>query len=108
MEGIRFYADAGEQRSKSASKKHVAFTRANLRKWANEGVLCNCIALFEGSEHMCHDGAQEALVGLTDCSNAAVCSSAVSREYLRKHCVRIDEALARRLHPLLAARLDAE
>lgn len=108
MDGIHFYADAGERRSKSASKKHVAFTRANLRKWANEGVYCNVVALFTGREHQCHDGAQEALVGLTDCSNAAPASSAVSREYLRRHCVRIDEALARRLHPRMFARLDTD
>lgn len=107
MDGIHFYADAGE-RSKSASKKHVAFTRANLRAWADKGIHCNVVALFIGYEHHCYDGSIEALVALTDCSNSSVASSSVSREYLRKHCVRIDEVLARRLHPLMFAGLDTD
>ena len=108
MDGIHFYADAGDGRAKSASKKHVAFTRANLRKWANDGVYCNVVALFTGDEHRCYNGSIEAIVAVTDCSNAPVASSSVSRDYLYKHCVRIDEALARRLHPLMFARLDTD
>lgn len=67
----------------------------------------NCVALFLGKEHQCHDYSQEALSATFIHPNSDVSAGSVSREYLRG-CRRIDEMLARKLHPRLFARLDSE
>lgn len=110
MNGYRFYADAGAERSKSASKKHCAFTRANLREWARNGIQCNVVAvLLPEREHgwiSNGEWIQEALVATFYHENSDTSCSGVAHSYLRKHCVRIDETLARLLHPVLFQRLD--
>lgn len=96
MKGIKFFAEMPECRpSKNKSKKFPeAFTRANLAQMAGEGGKCNCIAQV---------GTDYAVGSVTDTPNSGVCTIDPSRDYLATRCVRISEALARKLHPVLFA-----
>lgn len=108
MKGITFHAELDARRgSKSGCKRFWPFTRALLREWAEMGHKCAIVAVFQGSAHRCHDGSQEALVSTFDQEDSDVSLGSVSRVYLHKRTVRIDEALARRLHPRVFVRLDA-
>lgn len=111
MKGYRFFADNGGENSKSGSKKHRPFTRRNLRDTADHGRQVNCIALFVNDDGRYSytpgkDVVMEGLAAVFGTSNSGVNVTGVSQEYLRKHCVRIPENLARKLHPALFARLD--
>jgi hypothetical protein len=88
MNGIRFY-----QEFRDKSKRHSAGT-------VIAALVCN--GSFWSSGKICF----EALSGLFDYSNSAVCGGAVSRDYLRCRCKRIGEAKARTIHPVLFERLD--
>jgi len=88
MNGIRFY-----QEFKDKSKVKPAGTVVAL-------LVCN--GPFRSDGTVCY----EADVGLFDHPNSAVCSSAVSLDYLRCRCKRIGQAKARTMHPALFERLD--
>lgn len=94
MKGFRFYAEMlDHRRSKSASKKHSAFTRATLAKGAANSLYCNCLALTPDLEG--------ATVAVEMRNSPHIVWGGASRDYLRTRCVRVSEALARRLHPAL-------
>jgi NAD(P)-dependent dehydrogenase (short-subunit alcohol dehydrogenase family) len=105
--GISFHAElpAGWQ-SKSGCKSHPPFTRRTLKEWAERGVTCNVVAVFgpgfPGSP------LSEALVATFGHSDSDVSAGQVHRDYLRSRTVRVDAATALKLHPRLAARLEAE
>jgi hypothetical protein len=83
-------------------------TRKQLREAAERGELCNVVALMLGDEHLCRsDYSQECLSATFGHADSDTSLGSVSRDYL-KGCRRIPEALARKLHPRLFARLDAE
>ena len=111
MKGYRFYAELPDSwGSKSASKKQPAFTRKLLEGYAGRGSHCNCIAVpLEDDGRPMYQGstlnfdAFGVVLTHTPRSVEGVSSNA---EYLRKRCVRIDEALARRLHPQLFTYLE--
>lgn len=112
MKEYRFYAEMPEQqRSKSGSKQHLPFTRRTLRGLAEGGHYNNCIAVLldekGGPLYHPHDDCVDAFAPLFERANSDVMLSGPSQGYLRRRCVRIDEALARRLHPALFLRLDA-
>lgn len=114
MRGYKFYADlAGtvvqpEQCDNRFADDVPLFakrtTRKQLREAAERGERCNVVAVLEGEEHRCQDYSQEAIVSTFGHADSDVGLGAVSRDYLRK-CRRIDEALARKLHPRLFAYL---
>lgn len=111
MKAYRFYAEMPEDRgSKSASKRYDAFTRKALQTMAVVGQRCNVIAVLldKRGRPLWHVGndQMDAICPMNDLSNAQVQSGSPSRGYLRERCVRIDEDLARKLHPRLFAYLD--
>jgi hypothetical protein len=109
MRDITFYAEMPDSwASKAACKSHVAFTRFTLNHWAATGKHNNCLAVW-GKPYLTQGPipVNECLSAVLYTSNSDVNVGAVSREHLQKRCVRISEELARKLHPKLAARLDA-
>lgn len=110
MKGYRFYAEMDEARgSKSASKRWGAFNRNWLQWYANENGYVNCIAvLLENGQPMYQGSTMrfDVISAVNGCSNAPVCLGGADNDYLRKRCVRIDEDLARRLHPRLFSVLE--
>lgn len=106
MKGYRFYAELPEHRgSKSGSKQHLPFTRRYLEGLAAGNYHHNVVAipLNEKGQPLWHVGepVMDSFAGLNDRANAPVCSTSTSRDYLRTRCVRIDAALAKKLHPNL-------
>lgn len=117
MKNYRFYAEMDEERgSKLASMRWGAFTRSWLNWFANENGYVNCVAIpldekgdplwQQPGMSMHRSDFMDAIAAVNDRSNAPVESFSVERGYLRKRCVRIDEALARRLHPRLFSYLE--
>jgi hypothetical protein len=100
MKGYRFYAEMPQDwKSKSGCKSHKPFTRANLEKTEQ----CNVVAvLLDERGQLRWQGStmnMDAIAVPIEYSNGAVALASVSRDYLRKRCVRIDAALAKKLHP---------
>lgn len=108
MKGYRFYAELpvvpDGRKTKAGRKGNPSFTRKNLRDGLF-GPHVNVVAvmldenqrpMWQGSS----DG-MDAVAAATNVRNAGVIACSVSRCYLRDRCVRIDEALARRIHPNL-------
>jgi hypothetical protein len=110
MKGVRFYADIeGTQNEEGVAFVPKRITIRELREWAEPGdnyTPVNCIAV--STENRCPDGSFEAIAAIHPWQNSAVATTSVSGHVLAKSCRRIPEALARKLHPQLAARLDAE
>ena len=112
MDGFTFYAcmPAGRE-SKSASKKypHQPWTRATLKAMAERGAYADCMAVAtDPSQAWLADRGglmKECIGGVYLHDNSACCAASTSVDYLRNRCVRISEALARRLHPELFKRL---
>lgn len=111
MKGYSFYAEMQEARnSKSGSKRWLPFTRAMLAEGAARDQRCNVVALYLDSKGRpfwqpggdCAD----AVCPVFDVQNSPVETASVSRKYLRQRCVRVPEALARKLHPALFDYLD--
>lgn len=100
MNGYRFYADLPEMFP-------LRTTRKQLEHAAAAGKQCNVIALFTDNEHRRYDGMFEGLVATFAHLNSDTSVGGIDRGYLRK-CRHIGESLARKLHPRLFARLDAE
>lgn len=112
MKGIHFFAEMPEGRkSKSASKAHPfqPWTRATLRRYAAEGKHVNVCAVIQDTQRLGEMiGYQrevhfDAIASVFDHPNSAVCSTGTTAGYLRARAVRIDEDLARKLHPALFA-----
>lgn len=91
MKDVRFYQDFGTKKAKRAY-------------WDSSklAVAPNCLALF-----VHNNGGNEGFVAITDRHDSHVSVSSVSTEYLRKHCVRCSEEVARMIHPNLFKRMDA-
>lgn len=117
MKNYRFYAELPDgQNSKSGSKHVYAFTREYLQNIADTGICNNCVAVLldDKGQPLWHtpglsstpSDSMDAISAVNGRSNAPVESCSVDRGYLRKRCVRIDETLARRLHPNLFAYLE--
>lgn len=106
MKGIRFYADPYGTANYDGDKSPMKLTRRDYRALAQANMRINCVAVFQGREHMNHDFTQEAMVGTFAHDDTDVSMGAVSRAYLTK-CRHIDEATARKLHPRLFVRMDA-
>lgn len=118
MDGFRFYADLpgtttrpdtygispGPYHEKPVLPK--SSTVARIRAFADSGEHLNVAAVLLGREHTNDDYTQEAIVATFSHADSGTSLGSVSREYLRK-CRRIPESLARRLHPQMFARLDA-
>lgn len=103
MNGFRFYADLTGTNPALPLRTPVR----QLRLLGEAGQHVNCVALLIGDEHRNHDGTQEALAGTFSHPNSDVSLGSVRHDYLRR-CRRIPESIARKLHPRLFARLDAE
>ena len=111
MQGYRFFACMPEGRkSKSASKAYpMPWTVATLKTYAVPTLppgsgprkYVECLAIDIESAAVRCDGHIDCAGALMADNDQAVCSSSCSREYLRKRCVRVPEALARELHPAL-------
>lgn len=104
MIGYRFFACMPDGRkSKSASKQHPMqpWTVATLRTYAKRGTYVECVAIDIESAALRCDGHIDCASALMADNDQAVCSSSCSREFLRKRCTRIPEAVARKLHPAL-------
>lgn len=109
MKGFRFYADLPgtlDDNDKPVFRKRTT-TVKQLREAAERGEQCNVIALLLGREHQRPNFTQEAISATFAHADSDTSLGSVSREYLRD-CRRIPEALARKLHPRLFARLDSE
>ncbi len=111
MKGYRFYAEMPADRgSKSGSKKWEPFTKAFLAWLAKDNFHNNCIAVpldEKGQPMWCGNTFKmDAYVTDTDRSNSWPMGGVVERDYLRERCVRIDAALARKLHPKLFTYLE--
>ena len=105
MNGFTFYAEMQENRSsKSASKRFRAFTRKTLEDGTAFGQKCNCLAMTQDGL----PGMREGFVPIYETIDSPVCWSSASLEYIRIRCVRVSESLARKLHPELFRRLDAQ
>jgi hypothetical protein len=98
MNGYRFYADLDETFPQRTTRKQLELA-------ATAGKQCNVIALFVGDEYR-RGAMHEGLVATFAHLNSDTSVGMVDRGYLRK-CRRIGEPLARKLHPRLFARLDA-
>lgn len=106
MKGFSFYAEMTQARqSKRASAMWNAFTRETLRDMAAQGDNVNVCAVAAGTARSGPHGGimYDVVSSLLDIPNSPVCTSSASVEYLRRRTVRIDEALARKLHPALFA-----
>jgi hypothetical protein len=108
MNGYHFFAVMPDERkSKSASKAYPMqpWTRATLRTYAEQGRYVECLAVasesYIGRGKVMHD----CIGALMADNDQAVCGATTSRDYLRDRCTRIDEALARKLHPALFRQL---
>ena len=105
MKGYRFYAEMPEARkSKSASKATPFFpwTVGALRAESNVNGFKACIVavdLCNGNPVWNSDGTMCATTSAFDSNHYSYCGGSVSREYLRKRCVRVPEELARKLSP---------
>ncbi len=112
MKDFHFFACMPDGRnSKSASKQFPMqpWTRATLRSYAAAGRYVDCVAVYTDrnlSYVLNGEVQREAITGVYAHENSACCSSSVSHSYLDKRCVRVDEKLARRLHPALFQYLD--
>ncbi|MGA1831626.1 hypothetical protein [Rhizobium wenxiniae] len=112
MKDVHFFAEMPEERkSKSASKAypHHPWTRETLRSFAMGGLHVNVVAVIQGTARLGEinghkrDVHYDSVSAVYDHENSAVASTGVTDGYLRKRAVRIDEALARKLHPALFA-----
>ena len=105
MKGFRFYAELPTERgSKSGCKRFMPFTRKVLSWAAENRQNVNCVAtpLDDAGRPLWQAGdTMDAVCAVQDVPNGGCCFGGVSREYLRKRCVRIPAALARKLHPAL-------
>lgn len=117
MQGYRFYADLPGTEAEPVAANgfypdnvKVKFpkrtTVKQLAAAADRGEHCNVIALLLGREHLCPDYSQEALVATFWHADSDTSLGSVCHDYLRD-CRRIPERVARKLHPILFARLDS-
>lgn len=105
MKGYKFYAEMPDSwGSKSGCKSHRSFTRATLREWNH----CPVAAVFGDVWLDGGNPVYECVASVYFHENSAVGTTAIAVDRLRKRCVRIDEALARRLHPALFEGLDSD
>jgi len=113
MKGYWFYLDYGDAATKRKARSHGA-KRRHANDTPNEGG--NCIAVFTQPDgHRAHWSPQclygsrryACLAATFFHANSDTASDGVSSEYLRKACSRITEAEARRIHPRLMSRIDA-
>ena len=88
MTGIRFYLEFKDSLKRESAGTVVAILACNGSYWSS-GKICF-----------------EAIAGLFNGPDSAVCGGAVSTDYLRRKCKRIREAKARSIHPTLFERLD--
>ena len=89
MKDFRFYADYGHAKGKRQG-----------------GDAPNCLALHTDpwySKIQDHEIITDCIAATFSHPNSGVCTTGVSRGYLREACKRISEAEARRMHPSLFA-----
>jgi hypothetical protein len=109
VKGFAFYAELPEERSSknarmlNAGHDFEPFTRASIRRWAKRGMKLNVFARYVVDDRLLDEGIGAA----THEVNAPVCSTGASRDWFRSRTVRIDEKLARKLHPQLFKFLDS-
>jgi hypothetical protein len=108
MKDFRFYADGGTEYEIPNSKEYGKRTRKFLKAMAERGEQINCVAVMLEKRRPVRTGGGhcEALAAVFGHANSGVNVCGVADDYLREKCTRIDEALARKLHPALFARLD--
>lgn len=95
MKHVRFYQDFGDG---------PEGRRAKRNSWKTKELAPNALALFLNDTK----GSMEALGSLTNHPDSHVAMQGCSMEYLRKHCKRCPEDVARKIHPNLFQRLDSE
>lgn len=109
MKGYQFFAVMPDERKSKGASKLFPFqpwTRATLRTYADAGRYVECLATFGECYNHGQGNMLECIGALQAGNDQAVCGSSCAIDYLRDRCVRIDEALARRLHPALLRALD--
>jgi len=90
MQGVRFYLEFPDVRTKKRSGK-----------W-NKGHCGNVFAAFYPDQH---DGLVDGLGAILNERNSPIASTSASREFLAQ-CKRIPEWLARAIHPRMFEWLD--
>jgi len=88
MNGIHFYQEFTNESKRQSAGTVVAALAGNGHFWS-AGRAC-----------------YEAIAGLFDQPNSAVCGTSVARDYLHDQCKRISEAKALTIHPALFERLE--
>lgn len=103
MKEIRFYLEYPSPQEKNRRPTKMRKHSGNVvAVWIDEHQR------FANTFIIDHEYMIEAMVGVYDWPDSAVCSGSVSRDYLRTQCVRIREAQTREIHPALFWRLDQE
>lgn len=106
MNGYHFFACMPEGRRSKAPTRAFPdrWNRATIRKLAEAGKFADCVAVYtDGGHSFVRNGdvMREAVAGLLSEENSPCCSTAVGRKWLAARCVRVPEAIARKLHPEL-------
>jgi len=102
MNGYAFYAEMPDQEAKSKR----GFTRKALKAMAERGEHCNVTAIL--TQYRYGNRLIDAVSAAYYHANSQVTTTSVDRDWLRDKTVHIDEATARKLHPLLFQLLDYE
>ncbi len=105
MKGYRFYAELPYERgSKAATKKHPAFTRANIREHMEAGGKINCVAIVldeNDTPYVSSSGNLTSISAALIIQDSGVSVAPMHRDYLHHKCVRIPAEWVRKLHPSL-------
>lgn len=106
MKGYRFYAAYS-----SKLHRRMDTTPRHVRKVGpTPNPAANAIAVFldDDGRELFNGESYDCFAGIFDHPDSDVATSGVSPEYLRERCRRISEQEARRIHPRLFQRLDAD
>lgn len=102
MKGYRLFAELPDNRgSKHASKKYDQFDKTYLRNLAASGLKANMVALLLDDDNQpMYNVAGDKMDAIVS-EFGGFFLSQVTRGWLDKRCVRIDEDLARKLCPAM-------
>ena len=115
MKGYRFYVDFGVEMHEDLNSDRIIKYNPIKRSWTSKtleeaNVQFNCLAIYTdiSKESLIQTGNYEGACAVFYYKNSGVATSGISPEYLRIHCTRISEKLARKLHPALIEYLEYE
>jgi len=88
MRGVRFYEEFDDLKKRTSSGTVLAAFVEN--------------GIFKSGDAWCYEGAG----GVHDWADSPVASTTIATSYLAKHCKRVSETKARKVHPNLFVYLD--